>query len=179
MLPPPLPLYSSHILQPLFPHLFCSFFSFCFPASHPLCGPFSGILLKLEALFYSPCGRSVLSHRRFSSARDDRRTGEKLGENEKETAWANTIHIIQVAVSSLCVSVSLPVWAISQFVQIVNKWTYNIISSIVVVCRANLMALISGRTMTELHCWLPTVAIQRLRSLEDNSFERELEHGEI
>lgn len=40
--------YSVHIFQPQSPsfsHLFCSFFfCFCFPASHPLCCPFAGIL---------------------------------------------------------------------------------------------------------------------------------------
>lgn len=101
--------------------------------------------------------------------------GEKWGKNEKETAWANKIHIIQLAVSSLCVSVSLPVWAVSQFVHIVNKWAYDIISNIIRVYRPNLMVLVSARTMTKLDCWLPTMAVQRLRSLEDNSFEIELE----
>lgn len=70
-------------------------------------------------------------------------------------------------------------WVGYQFVQIVNKWVYNIISKRNRVYRPNLMVLMSVRTMTKLDCWLPTIAVQRLISLEENSFEIELEQEQL
>lgn len=71
------------------------------------------------------------------------------------------------ALSSLCVSVSSPLYG--QFLSLRILWTNG--RSTLFQPSSYVMMIMS----VKLDCWLPTVAVQRLRSLEENSFEIELE----
>lgn len=150
-------------------NFFISFaaFSSYFPASHPLCWPFAGILLKLETLFFSLCGCSDLRYCWFYSGAShyevDRKKGKKMREKRKRNSL-DTQHLHHACGSKL--SVWLLACLSGRFLSLckcvfVNKSVYNIISNIIRVYRPNMTVLVSVMTMTKLDCWLPTMAVQR------------------